>query len=432
MTKIPVAAFKKLFDRKNLLLHQGIISSALRAATLGGRFVLIAVLGFFFSPAQVGYFGLMMAAVATAEVVISLSFREFSTREVLERSSSTRHALYIRDQLGLHFVIYLLLIPIFVAVVIFHALEWHSALWIFSILLTHHLHNEVRRLLEVFRKPILANACSLLARSAWIAPLTAIWYYIPQTRDLNTIWAGWLIGNVCGIAMVIPLVSKLPLARALRLPIDKSWIHRGVVTSAPYLGAAVATMLSRYVDRFILSSFVSMTQVGVYNFYSMVANGLLNLSVAGSGVLLLPHIVKSWTAGDIKSYRKYLFATLLSGSGGVAFLSVIVAIGLALIFPHMSHAEYSKRFDIYWLLMASLFLNAIANSVRIALYVRRLDGKLFMSNMVSFGSVVVFDLIMIPLWGISGAAWAQVLSQVILLGMRLWYWWQAREVRALT
>ena len=417
------ALIRKVYASDSKLLKQGAGSAVLRAAALGGRFVLVGMLGFFLPVEQVGAFGLVTGAVTIAQAFLDLSFREYTTREIVGARTSGFQARRIRDQMVVHLLTYVVAAPVIWWALSTGVLPKEHALWFLPILLIDHLHNESKRFLVVFRRPLLANTSLLIGRAAWAAPLAIIWLVAPQTRTLESVWIAWMLGNLGSLSLSWWALRDLDWRRAIRVRPDWGWMRRGVIISLPFLLSGLLVTLNRNLDRFILNHFTELSAVGAYNFFSTVANGVYAISITGQGMILMPIAARHWARGEWKAFSRTQRQMVISSFVATIGLALMTGLIIHFMLPFLRSSEVYRQYEAaMWVLMLGLVLSALANGVRLGLYVRRMDKGLLSSAIAGFVVTIGADFLLIPQYGPVGAAWAQVLGILALLVTRTVVW----------
>lgn len=424
-----IKRFRRLLGGDTLVLRQGAASTALRMAALVGRFALVWLLGFFLPVEQVGVYGLVTAAVSIAETVVDLSFRDYSTRDLLQTNSSSQQARRIRDQIVTHLLTYIVSIPILLSAIWAGILPPEHALWFIPVLITDHLHTEFKQFLVVFRKPILANLSVFIARASWIFPLGLIWLLLPESRTVETVWAGWVGGNLLSMFMSWRQLGRLPWRRAYIARIDWRWIRRGLWIAAPFLVGGILTTLNKNLDRFILHQFVPLSELGVFSFYAAAANGIFSIAIAGQGMIFMPLALRAWSRGDFEAYRRAHQQMVYASVLGTVGIALAASFAIQLMLPYLKSPMYGDFLPTLWVLMASLVMTAAGNAAQLAIYVRGLDRGVLVAATASFAVTIGLDFLLIPRMGILGAACAQFAGQSVIVAVKMAFWYANRHLR---
>jgi O-antigen/teichoic acid export membrane protein len=214
------------------------------------------------------------------------------------------------------------------------------------------------------------------------------------------------------------------------VPIDWTWIRRGVFASLPFIGSSVALKAIETVDRYILKQHWNEGLVGVYTFYASIANAMQALLYSGIIMVLYPSVVRAFQAGEMGEYRR-LMRKLAGGTlvGSLAF----IAVGSVAILPvlHMiGKPLYWEHLDAYWILLVSAGAVCIGSVPHFGLYARRQDRTLMLCALASFGLGLALNFLLVPQWGIKGAAvstCSAFISLALFKTLALFGQWKARS-----
>lgn len=243
--------------------------------------------------------------------------------------------------------------------------------------------------------------------------LFGLGYYVyllaTNTLSVNTLLASFLVANFFGAVVLLPFAKLDKL-----FPLKFDWENLKKLTN--YMSWFVFGLLAVYVvnwgDNIVLRDNVSLQQIGVYNFAYQFFKGFVLLATSVV-TFLLPGMVKNL------DNPKYVSNFINKSRWQIVFLwtGMVVVINLALtIFVNVFYADkYAEAIPILWLL-------AIA---AVSLIYRRLYEPLFNAqkrfafvhivNVIFVATNVILNLILIPSFGISGAAIATAVAYTVVL-----------------
>jgi O-antigen/teichoic acid export membrane protein len=383
-----------------------------RAITLGSRFLLTILLARALAPEDLGYFGLLSAALPFGIVLIGLEFHNFLVREQVIATPEQR-VEHIRNQGALYFCNYLLLLAIGVTLVIFRTDLLHSVMWFIALLAVEHLTIEAFRNLIAFSRPFAANIILLVRGGLWVYVIGAVMALIPATRKVETVFIAWFISGLLGIAITVILFRKLPWKEVPWRGVDWKWIASGLRISAPFMLIAASILTSTYCDRFFIDSYLPRRDVGIYTFFSMLAIGVQSL-VTTISQQYLPLIIAARHQGA-HAHRSSLvnFARILlycsAAANAVAVAAIVPLLSL------MGKSEYSANLNIFFLLLAASALRGFADIPAHALYSAGADRELFAGNIASALTAIGLSATLIPTLGLPGAALGSLGAGLMLL-----------------
>jgi O-antigen/teichoic acid export membrane protein len=243
----------------------------------------------------------------------------------------------------------------------------------------------------------------LAAWAGW--PPTSIPLVLVLSETLTAaglwIWILWTVG---------PAARPLPWGAAVTL----------LRESLPIGGANYLRLLTFGSDVLLLGLFVSDAELGQYSVgFKLYSVGSSVLAVF-CGVLLLPHLATQTTLGTA-AVRSTLYSILAKSLAVVAPLAVIGSLLAAKILPLLFTRAADAAIAICQVLVLALPANLVAGHFRTALVAlgrQRRDMRL-----VAVGAMihVAAKLILIPLFGMIGAAWGTLLGETVLMLLA----WQA-------
>ena len=162
----------------------------------------------------------------------------------------------------------------------------------------------------------------------------------------------------------------------MRTPVD--WMARNHVAANLLMGflllSGLLVTLNRNLDRFILNHFTELSAVGAYNFFSTVANGVYAISITGQGMILMPIAARHWARGEWKAFSQTQRQMVISSFVATIGLALVTGLIIHFMLPFLRSSEVYRQYETaMWVLMLGLVLSALANGVRLGLYVRRMD-----------------------------------------------------------
>ncbi len=183
--------------------------------------------------------------------------------------------------------------------------------------------------------------------------------------------------------------------------------------SWPFLFYGVINFIFYWTDSFMIGIFKNVESVGFYNAAVPIAM-LLSIPFSLFGQLFFPLVTKEFSKGNLETVKQ-----LSQQVGKWTFMIVMPLFILLVIFPgtfinilfgkEYLVAENALRF----LSISALFL-AISNVSQELLSIKG-KSKLILFDMICAAVInIILNMIFIPLYGITGAAFATMLSSIIL------------------
>jgi O-antigen/teichoic acid export membrane protein len=383
----------------------------LRALTLASRFLLSLLLARMLSPAEMGEYGLLTAALAFALLAVGLEFYSYTLRELVPATPERRTRI-IADQIALC-VTTLLLIGLVIGGAIFAGtFPARLAPWFLLILITEHVSLEATRILIITSRPVRAYIGVFLRGGIWVYAITLLMLAVPSTRTLETVLIWWAFGGLAAIAFSALSLSDLPW-RALRgYRPDWRAIRQGLWTARPFMLTAAGALVISYVDRFVIDEFVGRDALGIYTFYSTILIGMLSLGGSVSHQFL-PKVIAGYTAGT-RAYRAalrpFVWSMLALASGAMIFSGLVMKPMLAVL----GLSAYAANVWVFYAMLPGIFLRMMADIPSYALYAARSDKSLMLCNLGSAAVSTLLNLLLVPRLGIYGAALTGGVASTVL------------------
>ncbi len=391
------------------LLRAAGLNAGIRIAALGSRLLLIVYIAKFLSVSDMAIFGLVSTSIGMAVTIIGMEFYAFSTREILATTNEQRSHL-LRDQLVLHAVAYLLLIPFSLPLFVWGVLPWDVAGIFFALTILEHLAQETARIFNTLFRPVLSTAMFFVRSAAWGYVVMGIGWWRPEWNTIRFVFWAWLVG--VAVSVVLSLVALHSIAGPViwTRRVDWAWIRQGLLVAAPFMISALSYRVIELADRYIIHFMLTDIEVGVYSFFASLANVVPAVVGAGVTSVLNPRILDAYLAGRTTEYRR-LFRTMTVLASTLSLAAVPVGVvGIAWLLPFTEKAEYAAELGTSAVLFFSTAVAVISQIPGVALYARKDDRALLYAVVVGAVTNTVLNLLWIPRYGILGAAWATTVA----------------------
>jgi O-antigen/teichoic acid export membrane protein len=224
---------------------------------------------------------------------------------------------------------------------------------------------------------------------------------------------GQLLGRL-SIAALMTFVAAVVLLRAGRIGVDTLMLRGAIVFGLPILVHSLLWLVLQYADRVILQHFVGLDEVGMYALGYNVA-----LSV-GTVVALynrawLPRLYDGLTSGAMTA------ADLARSTSRFVALALLVGLTIATYAPEviglLAPANYSPASDVLAVLaLGNVFLALYQASTNL-IWLRQ--KTVYSAGITAVTTVIniLLNLVLVPRFGILGAAWATALSLGLYAGV---------------
>lgn len=368
----------------------------MRGMTLLAKFLLIFFLARFLEPHELGLYGLLVAAIGYALYLLGLDFYAYTTRELLKYDRAHWGGM-LKSQGALTLVLYSIVLPLLLLVFVGGKLPWWAAGWFFALIILEHLNQEASRLLIAVSDPLFASAALFLRQGAWVLLLVPAMYADPDIRMLASVLVAWTVGGFVALSLCVWRLISMRMG-GWSLPVDWSWIVKGVRVALPLLVATLAIRALFTIDRYWLESLAGLDVLGAYVLFISIATAMGAFLEAGVFVFAYP--------GLIAAFQKEQPANFRLGMRKLCMQTVFLVIGfcilaLSLIDPLLHWLDrplYREHVEVFpWVLLAMALYN-LSMIPHYALYAQRLDRAIIQSHIVALLLFVPVTWSLVSTW----------------------------------
>ncbi|MBR1249474.1 hypothetical protein JQ609_21405 [Bradyrhizobium sp. AUGA SZCCT0169] len=364
------------------------------------------------SPAEMGEYGLLTAALAFALLAIGLEFYSYTLREMVPASPARRTRI-IADQITLGVMALLVVGVLVLAAILAGLFPSRLAPWFLLILITEHISLEATRILIITERPVRAYIGVFLRGGIWVYAMAVLMFTTPSTRTLEMVLVWWALGGTLAIAFSAASLSGLPWRELRGYRPDWNAIFAGLRTARPFMLTAAGALVISYVDRFVIDMFVGREALGIYTFYSTILIGLLSLGASVSHQFL-PKVISGYTA-SAEAYRAALrsfFWSLLALALGTIIISGLL---MGPMLNVLGLSVYASGIWVFYAMLPGVFLRMMADVPSYALYAARSDSYLLFCNLGAALISTLLNVLLVPIFGIYGAALTGGIASAALL-----------------
>jgi|GEM_PF-2364947 len=224
---------------------------------------------------------------------------------------------------------------------------------------------------------------------------------------------------IIGISIITQLISVLVIVTTLR----REWftppkfsqrkITEMVQFSWPMIFGAVSVVIIGYIDTIIIKEFLPISSVGIYSiaYLGMTSVSVVILSIVS---LLFPLITTFRYQGRVVLIRQYMDEIIPQGVFiWSVFISALMVIG-SIVIPLLFGISYSTAVIPFVILLAGLSARSVSSFYSGITVSFDLMKKVVILSVLIAVLNIIGDLLLIPIWGINGAAVATALSFIIV------------------
>lgn len=358
-----------------------LLNVALRAMTMGSKFLLIFFLARFLEPAELGLYGLVTATIGYALYLLGFDFYAFTTREILKRERSEWGGL-LKDQGALSAVLYAVFLPLLCLVFVKGLLPWSLAGWFFTLLVLEHLTQELGRLLVAISEQLLASVVLFLRSGVWAVAVTALMFVEPESRNLDVVLGAWALGSLAALLLGVQRISRLQIG-GWHKAVDWRWIGKGLKIAIPLLIATLAIRGVFTLDRYWFEALAGLEVLGAYVLFMGLSNALMSFLDAGVFAFSYPGLISAHSKQDSTAFRQGLRRLLLQTLVLCAGFAVIALLLIGPLLQWLDKPLYLEQQGLFpWILLATL-LYALGMVPHYALYAQGHDRPIIRSHIAS-------------------------------------------------
>lgn len=233
------------------------------------------------------------------------------------------------------------------------------------------------------------------------------------TKSLYGIFLGMLSGTLISL-----LISYNVLFSNIKISFKfPTSLLKEILSSSWPLGvAAFAFLIYSRIDTIILSKLLGDSAAGIYGAASPFPQALIQLGNVPFMVALFPTLTKIYSE-DYERFKKAYLKSL----GVIAIwsipASILISLSSPILIPFIFGDKYDQAIQVLRILIFTVpFISMWALLYKILLIMNRQKDYLFIS-MIGAVSSIILNFILIPQLGLTGAAWAAVVTQFLLLIM---------------
>lgn len=388
---------------------QKIINLLLRLLAMGAKFLLVIFIGKYLSSEALGEYGLFFSTITIAIFFLGMDFYVFNTREIIATSEKNKKAILIRDQFIFYIFTYIIILPLLIVVFFLNIIDFKYMILFYLVLVAEHISQEFYRLFITLSRQTLATFLLFIRSGIWIYVLVAVWVLdLGNLKNLKFVYIGWLFGAFLSVAIGIFYLIKDYGLNNFKGKINFTWIKSGLKISMPFFMGTIAYKIVEFSNRYIIDFFMSKSDVGVFTFFSNIANSLQTIVYTLVIMMYYPKIIAAYQSGSetatlIKNFTK---ETILYSM----ICSVVMAISIYPILGFLNKTEFFENLPIFWILLISILFANLSLVPHYQLFAMKKD--ILIRNITIGVAIlnVVLTLTLVYFYGLYGAAIAMIIS----------------------
>ena len=232
-------------------------------------------------------------------------------------------------------------------------------------------------------------------------------YYFLENNDIMLPFKVFQI-SLCIVLFISTIILLKRFSFIERINFFSS--KKMLTSSVPMMLSSSIMLLMSWVDTLMIGGFIGEYEVGLYNVAVRVSL-ITSITLTAINSITAPKISETFNSGRIEAFK-----SVVKESTKTIFLSTLPIIGVIFLFPDLILSLFGKDFLLaktsLFILAFSQIINSMSGSVAIIL---NMTGKEKVFRNIIFVALVInilLNLLLIPKFGIEGAAIASASSLI--------------------
>ncbi len=361
----------------------------LRISTLVLRSVLIFVLARYLDPVDVGLYGLMTVTISYVLFPLGLDFYAYATRELI-REPVARRRVFLRSQVALTAVLYVLIGPALILLFSTGLLPWSVLLWFAALVPLEHLGAEIDRILIAFSDQFGASLSIFVRQGMLTLTVVPMLVFASTLRSIEMVLAMWVCLDLLGVLIGTILIGR-HIRSVARGRVDWAWIRRGVKVCLPLLFGTMCLRLMFTVDRQVVKSVDGLDALGAYALFMGIGSGLLSALYAGVLQFGYPKLVDTAHRRDLVAFRRSLRGLVWQSVALMGSIVVFVLLFQGMLLDFVGNGVYREFAWALPLVLLVTLIHGMSLVVHSAVYALDADRAILVLTVASsvvFGATV--------------------------------------------
>jgi len=233
-----------------------------------------------------------------------------------------------------------------------------------------------------------------------------VWFLLGLNMGVEGLLLGNLAATVANTLVLLAVFLKTRGAFHLDFPILRQMLQ----FSRPLIITSLASMMLHEVDRYLMSMYQTLEQVGVYALAHKIGFAVHTLCLLP--FLSIWHVSIYEIDGLPNSRQEFhrMFRWFVSGVG-VLFLGASLTVHPVL--PWITSDDYSKSIDLISVILLGFFVFGLSFHFEVPALLSKRTRLLVPGSIAALAVNIAANIILIPHYGAWGAAWAGVITYAV-------------------
>lgn len=212
-----------------------------------------------------------------------------------------------------------------------------------------------------------------------------------------------LLGNLV-TTLVWAVIHLVLFARVRGVPVlDWKLLPSMFRFGGPLVGVALMSLAMHQIDRYILVGFVSLSDIGIYSLAYQIGQGVNSLVLSPFSQVWGVVVFEVAALRDFKRLFAEIFSTFVRG---LSLVLLAAALGSRLAVAILAPPSYAPAADLIPVIALAYFFFSLDDHFRVPALLQKRTGALLPVYAIAAVTNVGLNLLLVPRWGIEGAAWA--------------------------
>ena len=230
---------------------------------------------------------------------------------------------------------------------------------------------------------------------------------------------GWLKGLMLGNLITLPVFVYV-MAKAINFKFNFEYLKSSLKYSLPMIPSLLSAWILNLSDRVFIERYFSLSEVGIYSLGYKIA-GLVLIVTGAFNLAYNPVFFKLANSDDQinakKKLSQYNTTYILVLLTIVFFISFFAKEVLQLFF----NPAYFEAYKIVYLISLAYLISQVAGLFNLSIYQEKKTTVIMFIVLGSAGVNILLNFLLIPVYGIYGAAYATILSFLVFSGVKYFY-----------
>ncbi|HIF9371802.1 TPA: oligosaccharide flippase family protein [Photobacterium damselae] len=371
----------------------------------GFLFVSLPLLSRLLSPEDYGRLSLINSTIMILFVFVSFNIQNAISNRVMKSKDDIGEYIYSNLVFIIPIQILIILSSFFYADYIcklfsISSTEFQWVLVISSLLSTVYIYTSYLQGTEQSRKFAIINVSGKVFEIILIFIFATL---LTQDKYLSKIYAQ-------GVILVLTILCIFPAFKnILVFKFKKEYIKDSLIFSIPLIPHVVSNSLLSQADRFIITKKLGFTEAGIYSFSYNLGMAIIVIIMAWNSSWL-PKLYKRLNENNISDINSIINSVCLV-IGFLAFGNILFSREMVMIMT--DHKYYEAQYIMPIIIIGNSMIFIYQTYSNFTLYTRK-TIYISIATVISLFINIILNFKLIPIYGVIGAAWATVVSYLLL------------------